>query len=309
MKLFLFVALLFSFFLLPFSVFAHSGGGPPFLKINDKYAQTNPYSGTLTLLHIPQDIPPEQYLVNKSITLSLDTDQLNKQTFISADLIDGLVFRWSLWEGDNFDKRVGEYKDGTEVSYAIKTPKSYLIKLEAKSPLDEDFIVLDTVQINILPNMSYHMPTASVFIGTQKNNESLFVSQSKVNSKSTIKTYLWEVGGKLQNGPSIKYTFNQLTPYDTRTVFHRVVDSNGFSTDIGFVGEMTKGQVAFVPYGTMKKVAITQGTYSQAEKLANGSENNASGKWGIALWLVGQLITLSVLALLFAKYRKIQKKK
>ncbi len=61
------------------SVFAHEGDGPPFVKVNDIYAQTNPlFEGIPTEkgLIIPQDIAPHTYLVNTPIHLVIDPVQL-----------------------------------------------------------------------------------------------------------------------------------------------------------------------------------------------------------------------------------------
>lgn len=301
------------FLFVPHFVFAHSGGGPPFLKVNEKYAQTNPYAGSIITLNIPQDIPPETYLVNKPITVSVDMDRLTKQTTIPPDLVDGLKFRWSLLDGDNFDKQIGGYQFGKEITYHLKTPKSYLLKLEIKSTEDDDFITFDTVQLNVVPNASYQLPKVSVFIGVQKDDTSkpiLFVSQAKADPKSSIQKYIWDASdGKLENGSSLQHTFDPLSAYDTREIYHRVIDSKGFVTDTGFVGEIIQGKITFVPFGTMKKGSFIQGTYSEAERLAHRSGKSISGNWGIVLWVVGQLIGLSVMALLFAKYRKIKKKK
>lgn len=309
-RLFIFALFISSFFL-PHSVLAHSGGGPPFLKINDKFAATNPYYQSTTLLNISQDIPPESYLVNKPITVAIDMDQLNKQTTIPTDLIDSMVFRWSLLEGDNFDKQVGSYTEGTDQTYTLKEPRSYLLKLEAKTSEDEDYVVLDTVQLNVLPTASYSLPKARVFIGVQDNDTQkplLFVSQSTADKHSTIKTYLWSMGNKIQKGKFIEQTFPSLSAYDTRMMYHRVIDSKGFNSDIGFAGEIAKGHMTFVPFTPMKSVAITQGSYAEAEKLAGNQAKSMSGLWGIGFWFIGQIIILSFTAILLTKLFQGKKK-
>lgn len=132
------------------------GAGPSFLKINGKYSQTNPYyrSGALSL-DVSQDISLDKYLVNNQINFEIDTSQL----LFSSNNIDKIEFRW------NFIRDNKNYKYGKYITYTYSKIGSYIVNIEAKIP-GESFIVINTVQINILPFLTYALPKSTITIGS-----------------------------------------------------------------------------------------------------------------------------------------------
>ncbi len=75
MRKFILFTLILFIFAKPVS--AHTFGQPPFLKINEQYA--NLYPVPLTSLYnfdLPQDLAPETYLINQSISFELDKTRL-----------------------------------------------------------------------------------------------------------------------------------------------------------------------------------------------------------------------------------------
>jgi hypothetical protein len=295
-NIFLFVCVCFFFF--PTNVNAHIGGGPPILKINDKYAQTNPYfQQEVIAMNVSQDVAPETYLVGKQIKLAIDVPQLLKQTTFPSDVKNTISFRWSVFQGTNFDNVEKTYEYGDQVSYTFQKAKSYLVLIEAKNT-DDEFIVIDTVQLNVVPSLAYRLPTVSLFVGQDKNPEKpmFFVSQANVDSSSKIAKSLWDFGeNKLLEGSSIERTFDPMTPYNTRMVFHRIVDSQGLSTDVGFAAENFQGAIRFVSFTPTKKPPVSVGSYDQAKQRAG---HNSLTK-NLLFVIVGVVVLLGVIKLFY----------
>ncbi len=224
-KLCLALIFLFLFFLLPQSVSAH-GSGPPFLKINNKFAQSNPYyQGGAVALSVAQDLPPETYLVNSPIHFVIDKSQL----LFSPEIVNEVTFRWSFQERDT------AYKYGDTIDYTYAKMGSYLVRIEAKIP-GESYVLIDTVQINVLPNKTYTLPTSELTVGSNlKTKEPLVVvSKGQADPSTKITASVWDVGegtDKLKAGSTLCFSVG--SNYFTE-VYHRVTDSNGFYTDTGF---------------------------------------------------------------------------
>lgn len=266
--LFSFFVLLTVFLFLSKPVAAHIGGGPPILKINNTYAATNPYfQQEVITLTVSQDVAPEVYLVGKPIRMAIDVPELLKQTTFPPDT--EIIFRWSVTKGTNFEDVEKTYEYGDQVSFTFQKVGSYLVFIEAKNA-DDEFIIIDTVQLNVVPSLSYRMPSVAVFIGKDKTIEKpmLFVSQTTSDKSSKITKSLWDFGdNKLLEGTSVERQFDPMTPYNTRMVFHRVIDSQGLSTDVGFAAENFQGDIRFVAFTANKKFPVIVGSYDQANQL------------------------------------------
>src|SRR5258708_5109216 len=187
--------LAFVIFITPLSVNAHIGGGPPFLKVNGQFAQTNPYYQSSTTLTIPQDLTHDMYLINKPIIVRIDTDALTKQTILSPESAKKMTFRWSIAQGVNFEQSNKHYLYSDRVILSFPTTKSYLVILEGKLASDADYVVLDTVQIDVVPSLTYKRPQSALFVGTENLNPQksvLIVSQDSVSSVGKTTTNLWD---------------------------------------------------------------------------------------------------------------------
>lgn len=259
---------------------AHLGGGPPFLKINGKDAQTNSLNQGASVMTIPWDNPPETYHINQPITFEIDVSELMKATTVPPEYANDIKIRWSVATGDNFEIKGESYDEGSRITKTIADGGSYLIIIEAKLPADSDFILINTVQINVLPSTEYELPFASVFIGTQfddvKKNV-LLVSDASTDPSANVKKQLWDFGdGILQEGESITRKFEDVETMGTEQVFHRVVDEQGFIADVGFMAENQNGKLQFLPFDNEKNLSVTVGTYQDAAVRAGRAQNKLS---------------------------------
>src|SRR3954467_836058 len=84
------------FFFLPVTASAHLGNGPPFMKVNGKYSQTNPYNQGSSTLTMSWDSAPETYLVNKPITFAIDVPVLMTATTVPVSFAKNIQVRWSV---------------------------------------------------------------------------------------------------------------------------------------------------------------------------------------------------------------------
>ena len=95
----LLVTLLFTFlafFFVTPSIYAHIAGQPPFFKMNDKYADYYPvYSTSLSDFTLPQDLAPENYLVNELVQFEIDTKMLP----FPPEVIEKIEYTWDFGDG------------------------------------------------------------------------------------------------------------------------------------------------------------------------------------------------------------------
>lgn len=301
------------FFFVVKPVDAHIGGGPPILKIDGRDAATNPFfHQEVTTINLPQDIPPDTYLKNKPIQFVLDVESLVLQTTFPPDLANEISFRWSVATGENFDQVNKDYKYGANVTYTFTEAKSYLVIIEAKTPIDDDYIVIDSMQINVVPDVSYQLPTTSVSIGIQGTNSDrpvLLVSQASVDGTAKVRSSLWDFNeGKLVQGDHVERSFTVSNPYNTRIIYHRIVDSNGFIADVAFAAENYQDKIQFMPFGNLKYPPFQIETYSQAKsRIAGGLQVPVVVIiWGIVM-AIGILIIVIFSVEIIRKTRKRRK--
>lgn len=222
------------------AVSAH-GSGPPFLKVNGMYAQSNPYyQGGAVSLPVAQDLPPAKYIVNEPIHFEIDKSQL----LFTPDIIDDITFRWS------FNDKEKQYMYGDTISYTYKKIGSYLVHIEAQMP-GESYILIDTVQINVLPTKAYVLPTSSITVGSNLKSADplVVVSKQTADTAASITGSAWDLGegtNKLRTGSTVCFSIG--SNYFTE-VYHRVTDSNGFYEDSGFSITSIDGKLQVNPAG------------------------------------------------------------
>ena len=150
--LLLFISSLFSI------TYAHVGGGPPFLSINGKYADTNPFFSNDPTINVPQDtnLYTNPIIVGEPIRFIIDTEKL----LVPPDIAENTTYRWS------FSEHSKEYQYGKTITYAYKKAGSFLIAIDAKPRGEAEFITIDTLQVNILPHKNYQIPKAILSVET-----------------------------------------------------------------------------------------------------------------------------------------------
>lgn len=219
---------------------AHVGGGPPFLVVNGVYAQTNPYFFNDPSINIPQDYTGKTYLVNNPIDLFVDT----KQLMVPPDIVARSTFRWTFAEGST------DYAYGVKLTHTYTKPGSYLLSLEVKAPEEAQYTLIDTVQLDVLPNDHYQLPKASMAIATDHRNANkplFFQSNYSVDPSTKLKNIIWGFGDGATSVQSDAYhTYTSLQDYSTFPVIFRVTDTNGFKGYAGVIVESIKGKLHFI---------------------------------------------------------------
>lgn len=231
--LLLFLPLIFIFNSIP--VLAHGVGLPPFYKINGQYAGSYPLQlayVTSSSMEIPQDIAPENYLVNQPISFSIETDKLP----FSSDVAKKTTF-------------TTDFGDGTKSilladSHAYSKIGTYILRLYADYGQEEfknNPQVIDTVYLNILPNKDYQLPNSIITVNDKKitnpqaslnldlNNEIKFgVADNKSSSK--IVQYNWDFSDDQASSQTSNVHKYKLPQYFA-TPMLRVKDANEFWAD------------------------------------------------------------------------------
>lgn len=199
------------------------GSGPPFLLINDKYAQTNLYylGDPVFKPGIPWDLAPDRYLVGKDIKFKIDATAL----LIPEDVVKKSTIRWK-WGDETKD-----YFYGLETSHKYDKTGSYLLEIEAKAPGQGEFILFDSVQMDIVPSMDYKLPTAKIALlrGTFKKGESVkFISQTTSDSSTKITSqWFFPDTKEFRDGVSADHTFADQS-FGSDYALLQVKDDNGF---------------------------------------------------------------------------------
>ena len=117
--------LLFLFFFLPATASAHLGNGPPFMQVNGKYSQTNPYNQGSSTITMSWDSAPETYVVNKPITFAVDIPVLMAATTVPLSYAKDIQIRWTVAIGDNFEKKETKFETGQSFTRTFTKPGSY----------------------------------------------------------------------------------------------------------------------------------------------------------------------------------------
>lgn len=272
-------------------IYAHTGGGPPFLEINGIYAQTNPYYLGNASINLPQDNSPDSfYLVDRPIEFKIDT----KQLLIPQEIVDQSVFRWSFAEGSK------DYTFGTLINYTYHKPKTYLVSLEVKAPGENDFTLIDTVQVNIVSHKGYQLPQPSFTIETDNlQNNKPIILQGKATYDSSAKfAYLaWDLGdGTTSHDWTVTHTYHDFTNYITHVIILRVIDSNQFVSDAAVIAKSEKGNLVFIDgNGNKANISVALAYHKQKKTFFTQSS------W---IFIVGILIGIVILIFTIRKKMK-----
>lgn len=264
-------ALVISLITLHSSLFTHVAEGhlvgqPPFFKVNGTY--TNLYPVPLTSLYnfeLPQDLAPDNYLVNQTISFELDRDKLPAP----SQVIDQTKFSWEL--GDE------THTSGLKVSHAYAKIGSYILKIYADDKTTPEPQLLESVLINVLPDKNYQLPQSVIKVNGQVSKDPLVdilnfsfqkpLSFDAASSKSSspIMEYFWDFGDQKS---AIGATQTHSYPSDLSQVFVvlRIKTADGFISD-SFVEIQNQDQAIFktnkaTPSAAVKKAPSSQLTFN-----------------------------------------------
>lgn len=145
------------------------GSGPPYVKVNGLYAQTNPLTTytTPTKFRVGADLAsPSAFLVNKSIAFEIDEQFFPNPYRFAANPLGGIAvpskeqitpqFQWDFDDGS-------QLVEGTKVSHSYAKPGTYIVNVLVKFPgKTTEYASVNTVQLNVVPHAEYQLPEAVI---------------------------------------------------------------------------------------------------------------------------------------------------
>lgn len=218
--------------LFPTPTQAHLAGQPPFFKVNGNYSNLYPVPLTsLDNFNLPQDIAPDNYLVNQEIAFDFDTANLPAP----PEVIKKTKFMWEFGDGGK-----GE---GLSQKHTYTKPGSYFLIVKVDDGTVPEPQLLQSTFLNILPNHNYLLPKAVITVNgltpkdpltdilTANFKETLNFDATKSQvTNGQIVSYIWDFGdGKTDT--QAKTTHQYTSDLNQTFPVLRIKDSNGFISD------------------------------------------------------------------------------
>ncbi len=252
---YIFLLLLILFLIFPKVSFAHLVGQPPFLKINGKYANLYPVPLTsLNNFNLPQDIAPENYLVNTMVSFELDQKNLPAP----PDVIAKTKFTWDFGDGTKGEGLVQKH------SY----PKfgSVILDIYADDKTTPTPQIIEKVMLNIVPSLDYQLPQAIISVNGKTSKDPLtdilkfnFGEELNLDAENSlvsgkIVSFLWDLGDQ---SSSDKAQTTHTYAKDLTQVFPvlRIKDAKGFISD-SFVELQNQSLTQTTALTDLKKAAV-----------------------------------------------------
>ncbi len=205
----------------PSPLSAH-GSGPAYLKVNERYAQSNLSASVQDpQLKIGQDRSPyEKYLVNTPINFEIDIANFP----IPENLKKEVQIRWIWDEGDT------NYGKGTKISHTYDQIGSHHISMQGKLPNESDFATVNTITVDVVPDMNYIVPSATISVpefGLHAYKPLHFTANVTKDPSTEIESYFWKLDEKVYKTESAPtHNYNQ-KGYLAKQVILRITDKNG----------------------------------------------------------------------------------
>jgi hypothetical protein len=237
-------------------------------------------------------------LVNKPISLYVDTNQL----LVPPDIAAASTFRWTMAEGSK------EYKFGQKLQYTYTKPGSYIMSLEVKAPGESDFLLIDTLQLDVLPYSNYKLPQAHISIATdhrQSKKPMLFQSTFSADPSTKVSAIIWGFGdGATSTKKDVLHTYTNLQDYATIPVIFRVTDKNHFSGYAGVILLANKGTLHFVNnLGKENPIPV-----NDTIPIIQPKNEDLNKKMNFPLVAISAIIFIIICAILFFVIIKFKKK-
>lgn len=231
----LFAFLFFSLSPIPYTlypVYAHLAGQPPYLQINGQFVLLYPVPlTTLSNFDLPQDLPPDNYLVNQPINFELIANRMPAP----PEIVRKTKFEYQFGDGG--------IAEGLKVTHTYTKMGSYISKIYADDGTTPTPQLLEATLINVLPNKDYKLPQP-IILANNKSSKDPLIDILKVDFGSIvildgtsskpgsgkIVSFFWDIGDQQSSDQSklihqYKKDFSQVFPV------LRVKDENGFLAD------------------------------------------------------------------------------
>ncbi len=223
MRRFLAIVILFLIVILsiPRGASAH-GSGPPYLKVNGKYAPTNQsvLAGDSRMSMGLDLSPDDKYLVNTPISFEIDLAYFP----VSEELRAQMEYRWR-WDAEDTN-----YSYGLKTSHMYSQPGSHFVIIEARLITEPQYTAVNSVKIDVVPHMEYQLPQAKIGYEGQvvSEKEVSFKSDVTLDKSASVVSYLWKLDDgiyKTESNPKYAYT---VSGFFIKQIVLQVIDSNGF---------------------------------------------------------------------------------
>lgn len=235
-----------SIFLIHTPVSGH-GSGPPYVKINGQYANTNPITNYIvpTAFTIGADLAsPSGFLVSTPITFEIDEQYFpNPYKYVPGPLGTNVPntetvtpqFQWDYGDGSQLE-------EGKKLTHSYQKPGTFIVNILVKFPgKTEDYSSVNSVQLNIVPTKDYQLPVAKIFFnGDEILNPARDIKEIKPGSKvtfdgspstGTIVKYEWDFGdGGKSEDKSAEHSYNRDEYYPVFPIL-RVTDDHGLTNE------------------------------------------------------------------------------
>lgn len=245
--LFIFCITIAGIFLGPNRVSAH-GSGPPYVKVNSLYAQTNPLTTytTPTKFRVGADLAsPSAFLIHKPITFEIDETFFPNPYKFAANPLGGIAvpskedirpeFQWDFDDGT-------QLATGNKVVHIYTKPGTYIVNILVKFPgKTEDFAGVNSVQLNVVPEDGYVLPEAVLQVDqvtiynpardVQEIIPGKQIQFSGESSRGQIAGYLWDFADGSEHkekNVTKRFTYDDYFPLFPVL---RVTDQNGIVND------------------------------------------------------------------------------
>ncbi len=230
-----FLLCFFIIILFPPAASAHLSGQPPFFKINGIYSTLYPVaSSSLNDFILPQDLAPENYLVNQPLDFEIKVDQLQ----VPSEVVKRTTFTWDFADGAK--------GGGLKNTHAYTKIGSYILIIN--SEYEENGTkyppqLFQSVILHVLPNKNYKLPKAVIKVNGKHVGDPVMdilefpkgtayafdASDSKAPS-STIASYFWDLGDTNASADKIvKHHYADKMAIVLPLL--RIKDANGFIAD------------------------------------------------------------------------------
>lgn len=209
---------------------AHMMGQPPSFKVNGVYTNNYPIPATsIPDLVLPQDIAPQNYLVDDPLNFEIDTTKLP----IPLNIVQKLQFSWAFGDG-----ATGQ---GIANTHAYQKIGSYILTINAQEPDDPTNYLIQSILINIVPTQNYQIPQAVISVlGKVVTNPQQVINSNFSNSvqfdasgsksSSQILSFKWDFGdGTESTQPSVSHQYST-SKYVVSPVL-RIKTADGFISD------------------------------------------------------------------------------
>lgn len=227
-------------------IYAHAGG-PPYVRLNGIFAQTNPLLNTSAPVTFPvgSDVASSAgYLAGTPVVFEIDT-KFFPNPYAQAQSQFGLpvvnqapvsepIFQWDFKDGTSKE-------EGTPVTHVYTKPGTYIIDVAAKFPgKTTEFASVNTVELTVYPELEYRLPKAVITVNGKKIEDPLRdtvsvkpmkqVSFDASGSTGNIVKYQWDFGDqKGTEGKTVRHRYGRDEFFPTVTL--RVTDGNNITHD------------------------------------------------------------------------------